>query len=82
MERWNPIVQKVIEVDNILRYTLKNDDLIKEMGKVYELDDLRGVEDVTLKEGEKLKYKVTVTKGKTTKTYTLDAEFRDKKFRY
>lgn len=79
---WNPIVQKVIDVDIVEIYTLKNDDLIKEMGKVYELDDLRGVEDVTLKEGEKLKYKVTVTKGKTTKTYTLDAEFRDKKFRY
>lgn len=81
-KRWNPIVQKVMEVDNILIFTQKNDDIIKEMGRIYELEDIRDVEGVTLKEGEKLKYKVTVTNGETTKTYTLDAEFRDKKFRY
>ena len=85
---YDPIDQKYFVSNKVEVYTKKDDDVIKAMGKIYELDDLRRTIDIKtgkpfiFKEGEKLTYKVTVTNGKTTKIYELSAEFRNKKFRY
>lgn len=76
------------EVDQIKKFTMKSSRLINQLpeGKIYELETF--VHDLNpetnkpfkLKDGEKLKYKVTVTNGKTTKTYELEAVFKDKEF--
>lgn len=57
-------------------------------GKIYSLEDMRRSryldtkKEVELKEGQELKYKITVSNGRITKEYTIKAEFRDKQFRY
>jgi len=76
------------EVDQIRKYTIESSKLEFQipMGKIYELYSFRldlnpkTKKPYELKDGEKLLYKVTVTNGKTTKTYEVEAEFRNKKF--
>lgn len=79
-----------LESNEIEKFTMKSSRLISQLParKIYELEtfvhDLnpQTKEPFKLIDGEKLTYKVTVTNGKTTKTYTLNAEFRDKEFAY
>lgn len=76
------------ESDQIQKFTIKSSRLIEQLpaGKIYELEtfdhDLnpKTNKPFKLRNGEKLKYKVTVTNGKATKTYELEAVFKDKKF--
>jgi len=76
------------ESDQIQKFTIKSSRLINQLpaGKIYELEtfdhDLnpKTNKPFKLRNGEKLKYKVTVTNGKATKTYELEAVFKDKKF--
>lgn len=56
------------------------------MGKIYELETFRFTlnpqtrKPYGYKDGEKMTFKVTVSNGKTTKTYEVDAIFKNKKF--
>lgn len=74
------------KVDLIKRYTLDTEDMLNNLGRIYELGNLTNKKDIktnkpiVLKEGEKIKYKITISNGKTTKTYNIETEFRNKKF--
>lgn len=77
-----------LESDEVEYYTMKSSRLLNQLpkGKIYELQTF--VYDLNpetnkpfkLKNGEKLKYKVTVTNGKTTETYELETAFKNKEF--
>ena len=77
-----------LESDEVEKFTIKSSRLIHQVpnGKVYELEDFefylnpKTNKPFKLKDGEKLKYKVTVTNGKTTKNYELETVFKDKTF--
>ena len=76
------------ESDRIEKYTIKSSRLLNQVpeGKIYELINFKYYlnpatnKPFKLKDGEKLKYEVTVTNGKTAKTYELETVFKDKKF--
>lgn len=79
---------KYYELDMIKKHSKKSDDFIYTApeGMIYELEKIdyalnpKTNQPFQLKDGEKLRYRVTVTNEKTTKYYDLEVVFKNKKF--
>lgn len=76
------------EVDHVRKYTIESSKLSIQFpkGKIYELYCFKGhlnpktKKPYSYKDGEKMTFKVTVSNGKTTKTYEVEAVFKNKRF--